>query len=241
MVILCVFYFLILRRWQLHPIFFGGLLVGLLPLFIYDAVSFGNPLRLANMAGASVFGDTFWYFDPKNFADKAVFYARTLVSYLPVSAVGLFGLSYFPRRIQRDPAFPTLLGMMIVLAAFVFNIGSDGDCQFGPRYLLPALPFACFGIVGYSYLSRFSERRLAGVAVVFVGAVSFVINLVGAAQGAMNCPHGRNAFWNQLAGVGQGEAKSHPLALWLSMPLVVCTILFVLNLAAQRRTRTLDV
>ncbi|MEP6818965.1 MAG: hypothetical protein ABJA18_05485, partial [bacterium] len=238
MVILCALYFLSLRRWKLQPVFLLGLLAGLLPLFIYDAISFGNPLRLANMAGARVFDDTFWYFDPKNFGDKVVLYARALMSYVPVFAVGLFGFSYYPRQIKRSFEFLTAIGMMIVLAAFVFNISSDGDCQFGPRYLMPAMPFACLGIVGFSYLSSFSERQLAAVAVVLAGFISFVVNLVGAVRGAMNCPHGRNAFWNQLAGIGQGEAQSYPLAPWLILPFVVCTILFVLNLAAQRRTRT---
>lgn len=238
MVILCTLYFLSLRRWKLQPVFLAGLLTGLLPLFIYDAVSFGSPFRLANIAGAAMFADTFWHFDPKNFGAKAILYVRALTSYVPVFAVGLFGFSYYPRQIKRSPEFLTVIGMMIVLAAFVFNISSDGDCQFGPRYLLPAMPFACLGIIGFSYLSRSSERRLAGVAVVLAGAVSFVVNLVGAVRGAMNCPHGQNAFWNQIAGIGQGEAPSYPLALWLILPLVVCTILFVLNLAARRRTKT---
>ena len=236
MVILCALYFLSLRRWKLQPVFLLGLLAGLLPLFIYDAASFGNPFRLANIAGAGMFADTFWHFAPKNFGDKTVFYARALAAYVPVVAVGLFGFSYYPHQIKRSAEFLTAIGVMIVLAIFVFNISSDGDCQFGPRYLLPAMPFACLGIVGYSYLSRFSERRLAAFAVGLAGLISFVVNLVGAVRGAMNCPHGLNAFWNQLASIGQGEARSYPLALWLILPFVVCTTLFVLHLAAQRRT-----
>ncbi|MEP6568943.1 MAG: hypothetical protein ABJC10_04145 [Acidobacteriota bacterium] len=241
MVILCALYFLSLRRWKLQPVFLAGLLAGLLPLFIYDAVSFGSPFRLANIAGAAMFADTFWHFDPRNFGDKLALYARALASYVPVFAVGLFGFSYYPPQIKRSPEFLTAIGVMIVLAVFVFNINSDGDCQFGPRYLLPAMPFASLGIVGYSYLSRFSERRLAGVAVGLAGAVSFVVSLVGAVRGAMNCPHGQNAFWNQLARIGQGEARSYPLALWLILPFIVCSILFVLHLAERRRTKTLPV
>ena len=36
MVILCLLYFLSLRRWRLQPVFLAGLLAGLLPLFIYE-------------------------------------------------------------------------------------------------------------------------------------------------------------------------------------------------------------
>lgn len=236
MVVLCSVYFLSLRRWRLLPVFLIGLLAGLLPLFIFDAVSFGNPFRLANIAGASMFADTFWHFAPKNFGDKLAFYSRALVFYVPVFAIGLFGLSYYPREIKRSPAFLMLIGLMIVLAVYVFNIKSDGDCQFGPRYLLPAMPFACLGIVGYSYLSRLTERRFAAIAVVLTGAFSFAVNSVGALRGAMGCPDGQNAFSNHIAALGRGAGPSYPLALWLGLPLVICTTLFVLSVTTERRS-----
>ncbi len=131
-------YFFSLRRWQLLPIFLAGLFAGLLPLFVYDAISFGNPLLLPNVAGSGVFADTFFHFDPKNFGDKLYFYASSVAAYVPVFAIGLLGLSYYPRQLKRSPEFLTLLALMVALAAFVLNIQSDGDCQFGPRYLLPA-------------------------------------------------------------------------------------------------------
>ena len=236
MAIVCALYFLWLRRWKLMPFFLGAILIGLLPLFIYDAVSFGSPFRLANIVGAGMFADTFWHFDPRNLGDKMVFYARALTAYVPVFALGLLGLSYYPSQIKRGPAFLTLVGLMIVLAAFIFNIKSDGDCQFGPRYLLPAMPFACLGIAGFSYLSASLERRLAGVAVVLVGGVSFVVNLVGALRGAMSCPHGENAFWNRVAAFGQDPGRAYPLALWLLLPLLICTILLVLNVRQAKST-----
>ncbi|HEX7516827.1 MAG TPA: hypothetical protein VF345_06015 [Chthoniobacterales bacterium] len=145
MVVLCVIYFLCSRRWQLLPVFLVGMLAGLLPLFVYDAVSFGNPFLLPNVAGAGMFADTSFHFDPKNFGDKLAFYASSVAAYAPVFAVGLLGLSYYPRPIKRGPEFMTLVTLMIALAVFVFNINSDGDCQFGPRYLLSAMPFACLG------------------------------------------------------------------------------------------------
>jgi hypothetical protein len=229
MTIVCAAYFLWLRRWKLMPFFLGSILIGLLPLFVYDAVSFGNPFRLANIAGAAMFADTFWHFDPKNLGGKLIFYARALAGYVPVFAVGLFGLSYYPRQIKRGPEFFTLIGLMAVLAAFVFNISSDGDCQFGPRYLLPAMPFACLGLVGFSYLPTSSERRLAAAAVAVAGGAAFVVNLVGALRGAMSCPHGQNAFWNHVAAFGKGEGPAYPLALWLLLPLLICATLLVLN------------
>ena len=215
MVVLCLLYFLWLRRSELLPVFLLGLLAGLLPLFVYDAVSFGNPFLLPNVAGAGMFADTFFHFDPKNLGDKLVFYTSSVAAYAPVFAVGLLGFSYYPKQIKRGPEVITLIALIVALAAFVFNISSDGDCQFGPRYLLPAMPFACLGLAGFSYLSTSSERRVAGVVVVLASAVSFVVNLVGAMRGAMSCPHGQNAFWNHVVAIQQGEGRSYPLALWL--------------------------
>ena len=88
---------------------------------------------------------------------------------------------------------------------------------------LPAMPFACLGVAGFRYLATVSERRLAAVAVVLAGAFSFVINLVGALRGAMNCPHGQNAFGMTSHAIQNGGKLVYPLALWLLLPLLVCT------------------
>lgn len=239
MVVLSACYFFCLRRWRLVPVFLVGLFAGLLPLSVYDLVSFGNPFLLPNIAGSEMFANTFFHFDPRNFGDKLAFYASSIAAYVPIFAVGLLGLSYYPRQLKRGPEFLTLLALMVALAAFVLNIQSDGDCQFGPRYLLPVMPFACLGITGFAYLSTASERRLAAVAVVLAGAFSFVINLVGALRGAMNCPHGQNAFWNDLAAIQNGGKLVYPLASWLLLPLLACTTLFLLNLVAQGKRRAL--
>ena len=234
MTIVCAVYFLSLRRWRLVPWFATGLFTGLLPLFVYDAVSFGNPLRLANVAGAAMFADTFWHFDPRNLGIKMAFYAKALAIYAPVFAAGLFGFSYFPRALKIGREFSALIVMMVLSAVYVFNIPSDGDCQFGPRYLLPWMPIACLGLVGYSFLSRSSEQTLASVLVLLTVAVSFVVNLIGALGGAMNCPHGENALKNRALELQAGEMPSYPLGRWLLLPLLICAALLVWNLIANR-------
>jgi hypothetical protein len=236
MTIVCALYFLWLRRWKLVPFFLGAILMGLLPLLVYDARSFGNPFLLPNVAGN--YADTYFHFSPNNLGDKLVFYVKALISYAPIFVIGCLGLSYFPRALKRERYFLALVAMMLVLAIYVFNIDTVGAYQFGPRYLLPAMPFACFGLVGYSYLSKAAERRLAAIIIVFVGMISFSINLVGALQGAMCCPEGKNVFLNHLAAISRGELRSCPLAPWLLVPLALCTVLFLLTiLATQRRGR----
>lgn len=233
MVMVCALYFLSLRRWKLIPFFLGAIVIGLLPLFVYDARSFGNPFLLPNVAGN--YADTYFHFSPNNLGSKLAFYGKALIAYVPIVLIGLFGLSYFPRALKRERYFLAMVAVMLVLAAYVFNIDTDGAYQFGPRYLLPAMPFACLGLVGYSYLSRASEQRLAAVIVVLVGTVSLIINLVGALQGAMCCPDGKNAFLNHLAAISRGELRSYPLASWLLVPLALCTTLLLWMVLARRR------
>jgi hypothetical protein len=234
MAIVCAIYFLWSRRWRLVPFFALAFVIGLLPLFIYDARSFGNPFLLPNVAGAYMFADTFFQFDPKNFGEKIILYAKTLIVYAPVLALGLLGLSYYPRALRRRTFFPTLIALLMVLVVFITNIKTVGDCQFGPRYLMPAMPFACLGIAGYSHLATVAERRWAGWLLLLVSFWSFLINLVGALQGAMNCPDGGNAMSNQLRALIHGEMRSFPLARWLLVPLVICFALLVWNLLLQK-------
>lgn len=237
MVLVSAIYFLSLRRVKLVPLFLAAMLIGLLPLFVYDARSFGNPFLLSNVVAANQFPDTFLYFGAKNFGEKLVFYSSMVIVYVPVFAIGLFGLTYYPRTFKRTPVFITLVALLVVLLAYVLNIDTRGHCQFGPRYLLPAIPFACLGIAGFSYLSTGSERRIAGTVVVLLTLLSFVVNLVGAVQGAMCCPDGRNALRNQLTSLAHRNFHSFPLAPWLLVPLAICTLLFVLTVARRREAR----
>jgi hypothetical protein len=238
MVLVCAIYFLSLRRWKLVPLFLTAMLFGLAPLFVYDARSFGNPFLLPNVVGADQFPDTFFHFDAKNLGEKLVFYSSMVIVYVPVCAIGLFGLTYYPRVFKRKPAYLTLVALMVVLMVYILNIDTRGHCQFGPRYLLPAMPFACLGVVGYTYLSTKGERWFAGIIVALVSVTSFVINLVGAMQGAMCCPDGQNAFGNQLSQLIRGHLHSFPLAPWLIVPLAICAVLFVMTVA-RRRDRSL--
>ena len=234
MAIVCVMYFVWLRRWKLLPFFVAALLFGLLPLFVYDARSFGNPFLLPNVVGAHLFADTFFRFGAKTFGDKLVWYATMVLVYAPVVLAGVFGLSYYPRTLKRTPFFLSVIALIVVLVIYITNIKTGGDCQFGPRYLMPAMPFACLGIAGYSYLSTVAERRLAGLSVLMVCLLSFAINLVGAVQGAMNCPDGRNALRDQLGRLVRGQMNYFPLAPWLLIPLVICSALLVWSLVRGR-------
>jgi hypothetical protein len=217
-------YFLALRRWGLAPAFFGGALLGIAPLLIYDTVSFGNPFLLPNIAGQ--YADTYFSLNADNFAEKIRFYSRFLTWYTPITWFGLAGLALLPRPYRREQV--TLVGLTAVLAVYILNIDTVGHCQYGPRYLLPAMPLAALGLIGFSYLRESPTRSAAAGTLLGAGLVSAVISIVGAIGGAMYCAIEQHAFPGYLAAIRQGQLAEFPLAPWLALPLAISLVGLVL-------------
>lgn len=223
-------YFLTLRRWRLLPFFVAGGLAGLAPLLVYNAVCFGNPLLPANVAGG--YADTFFRPSWENLKAKSVFYARMLTLYAPIFWAGLAGLALFPRRLRREQLL--LFGMLAAHAAYVLNIEADGTCQWGPRYMLPAMPLACLGLAGFARQRGATVRKTAAFVVTALALASAFINTVGAAHGAMLCYFPHWAVGRYLAEMCAGGARSHPLAAWLALPLCASAALLARELFARR-------
>lgn len=215
-------YFTASRRWNLLPAFIVGGLGGLAPLLVYNVVCFGHPLQLSQVAGN--YSDTFFRFHGSDFLGKLRFYGRMLTVYAPVCWLGWCGLAFFPRSLRREQIL--LLGMLLALAAYILNIGASGTCQYGPRYLLPAMPLMSLGLMGFSFLRAKANTLTAGLAsVVFI--VSFLINLMGAMHGAMLCDFPHFAAWRYFLEMWNSQMRSYPLAAALVLPLALCMILFV--------------
>lgn len=205
--------------------FLIGAGLGLLPLLIYNAVCFGNPFLLPNVAGR--YRDTFFYFSGANFLQKLTFYLYMLTVYVPVFWLGLVGLALFPRSLRREQV---LIGLMLLASiVYILNIEATGTCQYGPRYLLPAMPFACIGLIGYRFLPTV-PGRITVPFVLLVAAISFVINLVGAMQGAMLCDFPHFAAGLYLSQMWNGQTHEYPLALWLLAPFIASGLLLVWKL-----------
>lgn len=216
-------YFLSLRRWRLLPYFLFGAIAGLTPLLIYDWVSFGSPFLLPNVAGN--YSDTFFHLDLDNFRAKLAFYLTWTTLYAPVLYVGLAGLVLLPPVFRREKL--AAVGAILILCAYIFNIDTVGDCQYGPRYLLPAMAFGCLVLAGFSHLESRAVRLLWIALIALSGLVSFIINAVGAIQGAMYCDLARHAFWPYLNALRRGEWGAFPLFPWLFIPALLCLYLFL--------------
>ena len=230
MVVVVALYVVSLRRWKLLPFFLLGGLAGLLPLLIYNAICFGSPLLLPNFAGH--YSDTYFHPEWGNFLDKLAFYARMLTLYVPVFWLGLGGLALYTRACRREQAF--IIAALIALAAYVLNIEANGTCQYGPRYLLPAMPFACLGLAGFNATRGRALKRVLLAIVLALFLLSLFINLVGAMHGAMLCDFPRSALRPYLTEMLRGGRRAYPLAAWLLLPFIACASLFVRTLIARR-------
>ncbi len=207
-------YFLSLRRWRLLLPFVGGGVLGLAPLFMYDAISFGNPFLLPNIAGN--YSDTFFHLSWPTFFGKLKFYLISITYYVPVFWAGSVGLLFLGREHLREAVVLPLL--VAILAFYILNIDTVGTCAYGPRYLMPAMSFVSVGLIGWQRLfERWKYPAIA--AVVLLGAYSVAVNLIGAVQGAMYCDANKFAFTEYLRAIARGQVRSFPLLPWL-LPLI---------------------
>jgi len=217
------------RSWRRLALFVTGIALGLLPLLIYNAICFGNPFLLPNVAGD--YRDTFLHLSAENFLQKLGFYTHMLTIYTPVFWLGIIGLALFPRSLRREQSLLALL--LFASFAYILNIDATGTCQYGPRYLLPAMPFASLGLVGFRSLAPKWRRAMVPV-VIIVGIVSVAINSVGALHGAMLCDFPHFAAGLYLSQMLNGQLRSYPLVLWLIAPFIMSVVFLAWKVKLER-------
>jgi hypothetical protein len=229
MVLVAGIYLISTNKWKTSLVALAGALVGLAPMLIYNARSFGNPLLSPNLAG--VYPDSFLHFNLQNSIGKAWFYFSEITLYDPILWLGILGLVFYPRVLRRERLI--LVGLLIVHAFQVLDIDTHGGCHYGPRFLLPVLPFAVIGLVGFSFLRAKLMRWATMLAVAAAGATGIAINVVGAFYGAMYCDVQVYAFWPALAALQGGGLKDLPLAKWLVVPVILSLTSLIYSLSAQ--------
>jgi hypothetical protein len=230
MVLVVGVFFISLGKWKLLPPFVAGAIAGLVPLLLYDGISFGNPFLLPNVAGK--YSDTYFHLNWSNFTDKLQFYARFITLYVPVFWLGLAGLICLWRKHPRETWL--FLALILVLSFYILNIDSVGTCNYGPRYLLPAMPFAAIGIIGFRHVRLKSLRFALSGLVIAVSLYSMFVNVVGAVHGAMYCDLARFALVPYLHAMTHGQMRSFPLAAWLFFPAILCYVPALKKLSESR-------
>lgn len=227
-------YLVSLRRWDLTLWTLIGGVVGLAPLLFFNAVSFGNPFLPSYVAGG--YPESYLHWDLHNLLQKLRFYVWQITLYVPIVWVGILGLAVYPRALRREQF--AILALFIAMAIQILNIDSHGGCHYGPRFLLPAMPYACIGLAGFGYLRGRKSKLLALAVIALAAATSFVISFVGALYGAMYCETEVYAFRAYLGPLRNAGWKDMPLAVWLVAPLLLSVALLAYSIWTCRRFRT---
>lgn len=200
-VIIVALYVLAQRKPKHVLLFCIGFLVGILPVFIFNWVVFDHPLNFYTKVGN--FSDVTPRFSIKNVLDKLYFYllspTSAILFFSPVFVLGLLGFVLFPRRYRIEKIILPLT--FFLLLAHLSTLDTVGHMMYGPRYLLPSMPFILIGLCGFfakdktALGARIQKWRLMTPFIVFAGIISIIINTAGSMIGTMRWVFNReNAF-----------------------------------------------
>jgi hypothetical protein len=150
--------------------------VGAVLLGLYDQVAFGNPL----VTSEQVYDHTTSVFQSFSYPLLAGLYLdlfsplRGVFLYCPVLVVGVVGCYYFwQRREMRSECVLLVACFLAIVIPYSMWYNAEGGEGFGPRFLIPAIPFlllpAGFAIEARGRLTRAGAYLLYGVGVFFNG------------------------------------------------------------------------
>jgi hypothetical protein len=165
------------------PVWLIGFVVGLAPMLIVHTIYFGSPLRLPHqVAGvADVMPDE----TSGNILTKLGFYfvwpQRSLFFHSPICLIALLGLGFLAREHAKE--FGLILISGAYLLAYLCAIHTVGHAQYGPRYLMPWMPFLCLGLIPFwtrTHVLGAPAWTLRRYVVMPILGISISLNLMGA-------------------------------------------------------------
>ena len=232
------------RDWRNLLNFFAGCILGVMPLLIYNGACFGNPFLLPNAASGdqtvtmvfnlSVFREKLsWYLmDPRS----------ALWTFSPILYIALIG--HISGALKKNRAAILYLGGPFLLMFYVFFIPTFGGAQYGPRYILPAIPLLCIGLIPvFQWLESERENRKSQTAArILIGlcfAAGITICFAGAVKGTMYGMDQHPFIFRLQTSLGLAGARRTPGPYPLVYPMIfLAAIIFYFLPFFREQTKT---
>ena len=203
---------------------------GLLPLAIYNSYYFGDVFTQANNAGN--YADTFFSFQLQQFLHHLHAYlgnsGLSAWKYAPMACLGIVAVSFYWRKVSALVLL--IFSLTVIQLGYLLNIETLGTCQYGPRYLLPLIPFSIFGV---AFLSQQLSHRGAywgGILIGGIFAIALAVSITGAWGGAMQCDLNNFVTLRYWVTPEKFSVANLPLFHFLLIPFGLVLILLLINM-----------
>jgi dolichyl-phosphate-mannose-protein mannosyltransferase len=214
------------KGWKNILNFTAGYILGILPLLIYCGACFGNPFMLPNSAANEKYTIFLFSFPLiiQNFHHYFISSRTSVWVFMPVFYFAIAGLILRIKEKNKDTII--LFAGSGMLVFYILGIDTHGGATFGPRYLIPALPFLAIGLIHIMKLieSRYENNEAWKKALWIIFGICFsigiFINFSGAVKGTMYGMEGHPFIHRLKVAIGLRGINETPGAFPLLYPII---------------------
>lgn len=161
---------------------FWGLAIGAVPFALFNTIVFGKPWLPPNIAGEV--SDTVPLLSLTNFVQKIWFYLgdpnTAFWAFSPILILAIYAI--YRNRKSNNSFYFLLTIAPIFQLLYVSTIETYGGHQYGPRYLLPTIPYLGVGIgMWLDEAKKGWWKQLTVILLIY----SFAVSLIGSLMTAM--------------------------------------------------------
>ena len=172
-----------------------GILISLIALMAYHYVIFDDPFTTPYMHRASPKAQSIQTFSDVlaiNLSSERAFeltigLSRGLFISSPILLLSLLGLFYFFKSKSKKNLLEIILIVLITFSYFLFNVSQiniwEAGCSFGPRFMIPLLPFLIIPLVFVFDKINMKFILLFGITSIFINLLSIFYGITGLWRG----------------------------------------------------------
>jgi len=203
-----------------------------IPALMFNFFVFGGVTNFPNIVGQAV--DTLPQFSLINFGRKLIAYlfwpGLSITFFTPITLLGFIGYFFWPKKYRKEKILFPLSFLFLLL--HLGTMDTVGHYQYGPRYLLPIMPFGILGLAGYWQKKASGQIKKYLKALIKPAAIySFLILLLGSLLGVMYPSLQKYPLADYIGRIQKGWPQ-YPMANW--------GIIILLGLLISSSTSTLS-